>query len=207
MSIIIKIINKNIIYYKMSDTEYTAELGEPNQPIVMNEEQMTYFKQFCEKEDQKKERAQKKRLTKKGDPDRRSETSKQNVSKAREKVKEYLSMSKAVMDEDTDDEYLDIVVKKKSRPMTKYMETKLRTEVIEPPPPPPTPEPTPEPKKITARRKPPTKKIETVTAPVQEQRSWASPKPTPIQEVKNPYSSMFGQTNVNALRQKLALRF
>ena len=35
----------------MSDTEYTAELGEPNQPIVMNEEQMTYFKQFCEKED------------------------------------------------------------------------------------------------------------------------------------------------------------
>ena len=184
----------------MSDTEYTAELGEPNQPIVMNEEQMTYFKQFCEKEDQKKERAKKKRLTKHGNPDKRSETSKQNVSKAREKVKEYLSMSKAVMDEDTDDEYLDIVVKKKSRPMTKYMETKLRTEVIEPPPPPPTPEPTPEPKKIIARRKPPTKKIETVTAPVQE-------KPTPIQEVKNPYSSMFGQTNVNALRQKLALRF
>ena len=34
----------------MSDTE-------SNQPIVMNEEQMTYFKQFCEKEDQKKERA------------------------------------------------------------------------------------------------------------------------------------------------------
>ena len=177
----------------MSDTE-------SNQPIVMNEEQINYFKQFCEKEDQKKERAQKKRLTKKGDPDRRSETSKQNVSKAREKVKEYLSMSKAVMDEDTDDEYLDIVVKKKSRPMTKYMETKLRTEVMEPETPPPTPEPTPEPKKITARRKPPTKKIETVTAPVQE-------KPTPIQEVKNPYSSMFGQTNVNALRQKLALRF
>ena len=118
----------------MNDTE-------SNQPIVMNEEQMTYFKQFCEKEDQKKERAQKKRLTKKGDPDRRSETSKQNVSKAREKVKEYLSMSKAVMDEDTDDEYLDIVVKKKSRPMTKYMETKLRTELIEPETPPPTPEP------------------------------------------------------------------
>ena len=194
----------------MSDTE-------SNPPIVMNEEQMTYFKQFCEKEDQKKERAQKKRLTKKGDPDKRSETSKQNVSKAREKVKEYLSMSKAVLDEDTDDEYLDIVVKKKSRPMTKYMETKLRTEVMEPEPisndtsgiPESISNDTsgiPEPKKVV--RKPrPTKTIETVTAPVQEQRSWASPKPTPIQEVKNPYSSMFGQTNVNALRQKLALRF
>ena len=190
----------------MSDTE-------SNQPIVMNEEQMTYFKQFCAKEDEKKERAQKKRLTKKGDPDRRSETSKQNVSKAREKVKEYLSMSKAVLDEDTDDEYLDIVVKKKSRPMTKYMETKLRTEIIEPTPP-PTPDsgaktydfksgrdqPTPEPKKV-ARKPRPTKKIQTVE--VQEVIK-------SIPEVKtNPYSSMFGHTttNVNALRQKLALRF
>jgi hypothetical protein len=184
----------------MSDTE-------SNHPIVMNEEQMTYFKQFCAKEDEKKERAQKKRLTKKGDPDRRSETSKQNVSKAREKVKEYLSMSKAVLNEDTDDEYLDIVVKKKSRPMTKYMETKLRTEIIEPTPEPettpPTPEPTPEPKTVV--RKPrPTKRIETVE--VKEVI-----KPTPVQpEVKiNPYASMFGHTttNVNALRQKLALRF
>ena len=180
----------------------------------MNEEQMNYFKQFCAKEDEKKERAQKKRLTKKGDPDRRSETSKQNVSKAREKVKEYLSMSKAVLDEDTDDEYLDIVVKKKSRPMTKYMETKLtnvssavRTELIEPPqPPPPTPEPepTPEPKKVVRKRPAKVVRLNEVAEPVKEVL-----KTTPIQpEVKlNPYSSMFGQTNVNALRQKLALRF
>ena len=80
--------------------------------------------------------------------------------------------------------------------MTKYMETKLRTELIEPETPPPTPEPIqprpnsmsstntnevsepiPEPKKVV-RKRTTTKKIESVEAPVQE-------KPTPIQEVKN----------------------
>ena len=165
----------------MSDCEIQTQ----NEPIVMNEEQMNYFKQFCAKEDEKKQRAQKKRLTKKGNPDKRSETSKENVSKAREKVKEYLSMSKAVMDEDTDEEYLDIVVKKKSKPQTKYMETKISVEPEKP-----------EPKKAVAKRQPPTRKIEPETVPT-------------VAEIKNPYSSMFGHTqvNVNAMRQKLSLRF
>ncbi len=56
----------------MSDCEIQTQ----NKTLVMNEEQMNYFKQFCAKEDDKKQRAQKKRLTEKGNPDKRSETSK-----------------------------------------------------------------------------------------------------------------------------------
>ena len=173
----------------MSDCEIQTQ----NEPIVMTEQEINDFKKYRVEENEKKERAQKKRLTKKGNPDKRSETSKENVSKARDKVKEYLSMSKAVMDEDTDEEYLDIVVKKKSKPQTKYMETKIS---VEPEPEPESETKKPEPKKMVAKRKPPTRKIEPETVPT-------------VAEIKNPYSSMFGHTqvNVNAMRQKLALRF
>ena len=82
------------------------------------------FKAFQAQQQAKKSRAQKKRITKAGNPDKRSESSKANVSKAREKVKEYLSMSKAVMDEDTDEEYIEIAVKKKEKKPVKYMDTR-----------------------------------------------------------------------------------
>ena len=88
------------------------------------------FKAFQVQQQAKKSRAQKKRITKAGNPDKRSESSKANVSKAREKVKEYLSMSKAVMDEDTDEEYIEIAVKKnrervgQEKKPVKYMDTR-----------------------------------------------------------------------------------
>ena len=65
--------------------------------------------------------------------------------------------------------------------------------------------PPPEPKKAIAKRKPPTRKIEPETVP-----TVAENKTEGITfGYKNPYSTMFGHTttNVNAMRQKLALRF
>ncbi len=92
--------------------------------VEITEADLKEFQAFQAQKEAKKTRAQKKRITKAGNPDKRSESSKANVSKAREKVKEYLSMSKAVLDEDTDEEYIEIAVKKKEKKPVKYMETK-----------------------------------------------------------------------------------
>lgn len=97
--------------------------------VEITEADFKDFKAFQAQQQAKKSRAQKKRITKAGNPDKRSESSKANVSKAREKVKEYLSMSKAVMDEDTDEEYIEIAVKKKEKKPVKYMDT-VKKEVL-----------------------------------------------------------------------------
>ena len=103
----------------MSDNE----LSNNDQDVEITEADLKEFQAFQAQKEAKKTRAQKKRITKAGNPDKRSESSKANVSKAREKVKEYLSMSKAVLDEDTDEEYIEIAVKKKEKKPVKYMET------------------------------------------------------------------------------------
>ena len=103
--------------------------------VEITEADFKDFKAFQAQQQAKKSRAQKKRITKAGNPDKRSESSKANVSKAREKVKEYLSMSKAVMDEDTDEEYIEIAVKKnrervgQEKKPVKYMDT-VKKEVL-----------------------------------------------------------------------------
>ena len=104
----------------MSDNE----LSNNDQDVEITEADLKEFQAFQAQKEAKKTRAQKKRITKAGNPDKRSESSKANVSKAREKVKEYLSMSQAVLDEDTDEEYIEIAVKKKEKKPVKYMETK-----------------------------------------------------------------------------------
>ena len=103
----------------MSDNELSNETDD----VEITEADLKEFQAFQAQKETKKTRAQKKRITKAGNPDKRSESSKANVSKAREKVKEYLSMSKAVLDEDTDEEYTEIAVKKKEKKPVKYMET------------------------------------------------------------------------------------
>ena len=114
----------------MSDKSYENEenLDTQNEPeqsndIEITEEELREFQAFQAQKQAKKTRAQKKRITKAGNPDKRSESSKANVSKAREKVKEYLSMSKAVLDEDTDEEFIEIAVKKKEKKPVKYMDS------------------------------------------------------------------------------------
>lgn len=62
----------------------------------------------------------KKRMTRKGVEDKRSSTSKNNVSKARNKVKAYLTTAKKLLNEpvssDTDgDEYIDVILKSKKQ--------------------------------------------------------------------------------------------
>ena len=108
-----------------------------NDDIVMDKETMSCFLKFKAQQEQKKDRAEKKRLTKKGLPDKRAESSSKNVSKAREKVKEYLALSKAVVDDgDTDEEYIEVCVKKNPKKNKKYMST-----VVVPQPDPPPVEP------------------------------------------------------------------
>ena len=107
---------------EQNNTEVLRSNIETNE-IEISEEDLRDFQRFQAQKEAKKLRAQKKRITKAGQPDKRSESSKANISKAREKVKEYLSMSKAVMDEDTDDEYIEIAVKKKEKKQpVKYLD-------------------------------------------------------------------------------------
>ena len=113
----------------MSTSEHENENDNNDRELEITEADFKDFKAFQAQQQAKKSRAQKKRITKAGNPDKRSESSKANVSKAREKVKEYLSMSKAVMDEDTDEEYIEIAVKKKEKKPIKYMDT-VKKEVL-----------------------------------------------------------------------------
>ena len=110
----------------------TEEAG--NDDIILDKDTMDCFLNFKAQQDLKKTRAEKKRLTKKGLPDKRAESSSKNVSKAREKVKEYLALSKAVVDDgDTDEEYIEVCVKKNPKKDKKYLKTKIAPH-DEPPP-------------------------------------------------------------------------
>ena len=101
----------------------TEEAG--NDDIILDKDTMDCFLKFKAQQDLKKTRAEKKRLTKKGLPDKRAESSSKNVSKAREKVKEYLALSKSVVDDgDTDEEYIEVCVKKNPKKTKKYLTTK-----------------------------------------------------------------------------------
>ena len=101
----------------------TEEAG--NDDIILDKDTMDCFLKFKAQQDLKKTRAEKKRLTKKGLPDKRAESSSKNVSKAREKVKEYLALSKSVVDDgDTDEEYIEVCVKKNPKKTKKFLTTK-----------------------------------------------------------------------------------
>jgi hypothetical protein len=96
-----------------------------NDDIILDKDTMDCFLKFKAQQDLKKTRAEKKRLTKKGLPDKRAESSSKNVSKAREKVKEYLALSKSVVDDgDTDEEYIEVCVKKNPKKTKKVLTTK-----------------------------------------------------------------------------------
>ena len=100
-----------------------------NDDIILDKDTMDCFLKFKAQQDLKKTRAEKKRLTKKGLPDKRAESSSKNVSKAREKVKEYLALSKSVVDDgDTDEEYIEVCVKKNPKKVKKFLKTKVCTE-------------------------------------------------------------------------------
>ena len=49
----------------------------------------------------------------------------QNLMKAREKVKQYMQLSKQVLDEDTDEEYIDVIVKKKPKKPVVYKDINI----------------------------------------------------------------------------------
>ena len=101
----------------------TEEAG--NDDIILDKDTMDCFLKFKAQQDLKKIRAEKKRLTKKGLPDKRAESSSKNVSKAREKVKEYLALSKSVVDDgDTDEEYIEVCVKKTPKKTKTFLTTK-----------------------------------------------------------------------------------
>ena len=108
-----------------SNGEHSTTEDAGNDDIILDKDTMDCFLKFKAQQDLKKTRAEKKRLTKKGLPDKRAESSSKNVSKAREKVKEYLALSKSVVDDgDTDEEYIEVCVKKKPKKTKKYSTTK-----------------------------------------------------------------------------------
>ena len=65
------------------------------------------------------------KLRKDGQPDQRAITNPQNLMKAREKVKQYMQLSKQVLDEDTDEEYIDVIVKKKPKKPVVYKDINI----------------------------------------------------------------------------------
>ena len=178
-----------------SDTEININeevVTDNNDDIILDKDTMDCFLKFKAQQDLKKTRAEKKRLTKKGLPDKRAESSSKNVSKAREKVKEYLALSKAVVDDgDTDEEYIEVCVKKNPKKDKKYLKTKIAPQ-NEPPP-------IMETKSLIS------------SAPIGERSSSGSvAKPVVPPKVAPPrvedsavYKLMFGQSNPTDLRQQL----
>ena len=84
------------------------------------------YAKFKKKEEQKIERELKKaKLRKDGQPDQRAISNPQNLMKAREKVKQYMQLSKQVLDEDTDEEYIDVIVKKKPKKPVVYKDINI----------------------------------------------------------------------------------
>jgi hypothetical protein len=108
-----------------SNGEHSTTEDAGNDDIILDKDTMDCFLKFKAQQDLKKTRAEKKRLTKKGLPDKRAESSSKNVSKAREKVKEYLALSKSVVDDgDTDEEYIEVCVKKNPKKTKTILTTK-----------------------------------------------------------------------------------
>ena len=161
-----------------SDTEINNEevVTDNNDNIILDKDTMDCFLKFKAQQDLKKTRAEKNRLTKKGLPDKRAESSSKNVSKAREKVKEYLALSKAVVDDgDTDEEYIEACVKKKPKKDKKYLKTK-----------------------IAPHDEPPIMETKSVVPP-----KVAPMVAPPRVEDSAVYKLMFGQSNPTDLRQQL----
>ena len=165
-----------------SDTEINNEevVTDNNDDIILDKDTRDCFLKFKAQQDLKKTRAEKKRLTKKGLPDKRAESSSKNVSKAREKVKEYLALSKAVVDDgDTDEEYIEVCVKKNPKKDKKYLKTKIAP-YDEPP------------------------RTSSAGGPIMETKSVVPPKVAPPRvEDSAVYKLMFGQSNPTDLRQQL----
>ena len=160
-----------------SDTEINNEevVTDNNYDIILDKDTMDCFLKFKAQQDLKKTRAEKKRLTKRGLPDKRAESSSKNVSKAREKAKEYLALSKAVVDDgDTDEEYIEVCFKKNPKKDKKYLKTKVCTEQeVEP--------------------------LRPIEAPPKVAPMVAQPRV----EDSAVYKLMFGQSNPTDLRQQL----
>ena len=87
---------------------------------------MEIYEKFKKKELEKSERnAKKQRLRKDGQLDKRAITNPQNIQKATEKVRAYMQLSKQVLDEDTDEEYIDVIVKKKPKKPVVYKDINI----------------------------------------------------------------------------------
>ena len=99
---------------------------EINEKYKADRKDTEMYEKFKKKEEQKIERELKKaKLRKDGQPDQRAITNPQNLMKAREKVKQYMQLSKQVLDEDTDKEYIDVIVKKKPKKPVVYKDINI----------------------------------------------------------------------------------
>ena len=99
---------------------------EINEKYKADRKDTEMYEKFKKKEEQKIERELKKaKLRKDGQPDQRAISNPQNLMKAREKVKQYMQLSKQVLDEDTDEEYIDVIVKKKPKKPVVYKDINI----------------------------------------------------------------------------------
>ena len=97
-----------------------------NLKLNQKRKDMEIYEKFKKKELEKSERnAKKQRLRKDGQLDKRAITNPQNIQKATEKVRAYMQLSKQVLDEDTDEEYIDVIVKKKPKKPVVYKEINI----------------------------------------------------------------------------------
>ena len=99
---------------------------EINEKYKADRKDTEMYEKFKKKEEQKIERELKKaKLRKDGQPDQRAISNPQNLMKAREKVEQYMQLSKQVLDEDTDEEYIDVIVKKKPKKPVVYKDINI----------------------------------------------------------------------------------
>ena len=170
-----------------NDVDRLSGWDHTNDDIILDKDTMDCFLKFKAQQDLKKTRAEKKRLTKKGLPDKRAESSSKNVSKAREKVKEYLALSKSVVDDgDTDEDYIEVCVKKNPKKTKKFLTTRLLTGSSA----------------LTDGIVPVNAKIVPDT-PVREIPVRSEPKVEPRVEDSAIYKLMFGQSHTTDLRAQL----
>jgi hypothetical protein len=111
-----------------SKTKFKTKLEEIEiiQQHKSERKDMEIYEKFKKKELEKSERnAKKQRLRKDGQLDKRAITNPQNIQKATEKVKAYMQLSKQVLDEDTDEEYIDVIVKKKPKKPVVYKDMNI----------------------------------------------------------------------------------
>ena len=111
-----------------SKTKFKTKLEEIEiiQQHKSERKDMEIYEKFKKKELEKSERnAKKQRLRKDGQLDKRAITNPQNIQKATEKVRAYMQLSKQVLDEDTDEEYIDVIVKKKPKKPVVYKDINI----------------------------------------------------------------------------------